>query len=285
MEALAAGQRLLRAAGVESARLECELLLCSVLKCERHHLYLMGSESLDTEKQKQFEALINRRLTGEPVQYILGRREFMGLEFYVDKSVLIPRFETEVMVEYVIDAIGRRKARILDLGTGSGAISVSLAVYLPDTHIVAVDISREALESAKKNANRHGVVGRIDFIESDMFERLEGDAFWFSFDAVVSNPPYIRSGDIKGLMREVRDFEPISALDGGADGLDFYREIAGKAFRFLKPGGLVAVEMGYDQSASVREIFRGTGKYDEGRILKDLSGIDRVAVFYKHDKE
>ncbi len=285
MEVLAAGQRLLKAAGVESARLDCELLLCSVLQCERHHLYLMGDKPLDAEKHRRFEGLLSRRLKGEPVQYILGKREFMGLEFYVDKSVLIPRFETEILVEYVIYAIGRRKASILDLGTGSGAISVSLAVYLPEAHVVAIDISREALEVAGKNADRHKVASRIDFIESDMFEALEGDGFPHCFDAVVSNPPYIRSGDIQGLMREVRDFEPISALDGGADGLDFYREIACKAFRFLKPGGFVAVEMGYDQSACVREIFKGTGKYAEERILKDLSGIDRVAVFYKHDKE
>ena len=274
---------MLQEKGLESARLECEMLLSHILGCQRHQLYIRGNEPLSPDRLLAFRGMLERRRKGEPIQYILGSREFMGLVFHVDGRVLIPRWETEVLVEYVLEKWKKKPApaHILDLGTGSGAIAVSLAVYLPGSLLTAVDIKEDALLAARENAKKNGVADRIDFLQGDLFSALDSSVYKESFDAIVSNPPYIPAGEIGGLMTEVRSYEPRVALDGGEDGLHFYRRIAEAAPPFLKPDGLVAVEMGYDQSRSVQEIFLGTGKYERTEVRKDLAGIDRVAAFYK----
>lgn len=283
MDILTEGQQRLQEKGIESPRLECEMIMSHILDCQRHQLYIRGNEQLSPSLAAKFYNLLERRLKGEPIQYILGTREFMGLDFKVDERVLIPRWETEVLVEYALEALRQKPApvHILDIGTGSGAIAVSMAVYLPVCEVTAVDISEAALTVACENAKRNKAADRIDFLMGDLFSPLDIEKHAGYFDAVLSNPPYIPANEIKGLMTEVRDYEPRSALDGGEDGLDFYRRIADQAHLFLKDKGLVAVEMGYDQSRSVEEIFMSTGRYELAGIHKDLAGIQRVAAFYK----
>jgi release factor glutamine methyltransferase len=268
---------------VESASLESEMLLCHILGWQRHELYLRKDYLLTQEQFQTFKDMLERRLAGEPVQYITGTRYFMGLPFYVDKSVLIPRWETELLTEYVIEKAKKksRPAAILDLGTGSGAIAVSLAVNLPAAEITAVDIKDNALSVARKNAKANEVFHRINFYWGDLFLPLESVQFNNYFDIIVSNPPYIPTGEIDNLMTEVKDYEPVSALDGGADGLDFYHRLAGEAWRYLKDDGLIAMEIGYGQSGPVQEIFLKTGLYHSQEVHKDLVGIERFVVFYK----
>ena len=287
MDALLEGQQLLLEKGIESARLECEMLMSHILKCERHQLYIMGNEPLELSLQLAYQSMLEKRLNGEPIQYILGNKEFMGLSLNVDRRVLIPRFDTEVLVESVLDAVASKPApiRILDLGTGSGAIAISLAVHLPKSVITAVDIKEDALCVAQHNAELNMVSDKIDFYCGDLFYALDNDRYQGFFDVIVSNPPYIPSSDIDSLMTEVKDFEPRSALDGGRDGLDFYRRIADTAYKFLRLDGLVAVEIGYGQGSAVRSIFQEVGKYCEMITIKDLAGIDRVAAFNKLFKE
>jgi len=234
---------------------------------------------LDADIQKAYAERLDRRLRNEPVQYITGRREFMGLDFIVSRDVLIPRCDTEILAEYVINELkGRRSVRILDLGTGSGAIAVSIAKYIRDALVIGVDISPGALKVAKHNSSMHGTADRVSFICGDLFKPLAGGHYQGYFDAIVSNPPYIPSNDIVTLMPEVRDYEPKTALDGGPDGLGFYRRIIAEAPLYLKPGGLVAVEMGYGQAGEVEGIFASAGRYGPVRLLQDLSGIERVAA-------
>ncbi|HHY81801.1 MAG TPA: peptide chain release factor N(5)-glutamine methyltransferase [Clostridiales bacterium] len=282
MDVLNAGQKLLQKKGVESARLESEMLMSHVLGCQRHQLYIMGNRPLDLKQTEAYEALLHRRLQGEPIQYIIGVREFMGLNFHVDKRVLIPRWETELLVEYVINRVKDYSGplHILDLGTGSGAIAVSLASYLSQAWITAVDIKEDALQAAADNAKLNKVENRIEFLKGDFFTPLELSLYSEYFDVIVSNPPYIPTKEIEKLMTEVKDYEPITALDGGADGLDCYRRIAAGAWQYLKENGFIALEIGYDQSKPVQEIFLSKA-YHVAEVRKDLSGIDRIAVFCK----
>ncbi len=285
MDALRAGQRLLQSRAPESARLECEMLLSHILGCQRHQLYVRGNEPLPREQLSAFRSMLDRRRKGEPIQYILGSREFMGLPFHVDDRVLIPRWETETLVEWLLNRWKSGPVHILDLGTGSGAIAVSLAFYLPASRITAVDIGEEALLAARENAEQNGVADRIRFLQGDLFCALEDAGVGECFDGIVSNPPYIPTGDIGGLMTEVRDYEPRIALDGGEDGLGYYRRIAEAASPFLNRDGLVAVEMGYGQSPQVQDIFLQTGDYTLGGIRKDLAGTERAAIFLKKQGE
>ncbi len=234
---------------------------------------------IDKEITSKYLERLHRRLRGEPVQYILGHREFMGLDFHVNPSVLIPRGDTEVLVEYVIqECFSLKRPRILDLGTGSGAIAVSLAVLIKDAQIDAVDICAHALKVATKNARRHSVHPRIRFFQGDLFCSLSQIDPVEGYDVIVSNPPYIPRQVIEGLMIEVKDYEPIMALDGGPDGLLFYRRILKEGTPYVKPGGLLAVEIGYDQAASVQELFEETGMYGAVTLIPDLAGINRVAT-------
>lgn len=245
--------------------LESKILLEKVLGCDRLYLIKNRSEVIDPKDIKAFDELIDIRLTGKPISYITGHKEFMGLDFLVNEHVLIPRPDTETLAEY---AISLDKKKILDIGTGSGALAVSLAKYIKDSDVYAVDISIEALKTALLNAERNDVA--IHFSQLDILTENINE----TFELIVSNPPYIRDSVIPTLEKDVREFEPIIALSGGNDGLVFYRSITEKAYNALSFGGVLAFEIGYDQGKAVSEIM--SDFFPDVKIIKDLSGHDRV---------
>jgi release factor glutamine methyltransferase len=268
--------------GLESPRAEAEILLAHCLGARRIDLYLNHDQPLDKDERERFKALIKRRLKGEPVAYITGTREFWSLELMVGPAVLIPRPETECLVEAVLPFLrndtGSPK-RGLDMGTGSGAIVIALAHETPDSFFLAMDRSLDALYLARQNARKHGVDKRIGWYCGNWDAPLKADQK--RFDLIVSNPPYIRSEDIDGLQSEIRDHEPRMALDGSIDGLASLRNIIQTAYRYLHPGGMLALEMGCDQAAAVTGIANRAGHYENLSIIKDYSGLDRVAVMKK----
>lgn len=295
-EILNIGQRRLQDAGVSDADLDCKLLYCFMRNITRTQLILMYQNVLEDRLCDEYFRLIDERASGKPLQYITGTQEFMGLEFDVNESVLIPRQDTETMVEDVISVIkdgalrgeslegtGRREWDILDLCTGSGAIGISLAKLLTGVkvNVTCSDVSKAALEVARKNAGKLGVSKNIKFAEGDMFAPFGGRFKKKKFDLIVSNPPYIESDVIPTLQTEVKDHEPMSALDGGDDGLDFYRIIAGEAGGFLKKRGILFLEIGCDQGNAVRELLTEAGGYSDIRCLKDLAGRDRIIYAVK----
>jgi len=259
--------------GAASARLDAELLLAMVLETDRVGVYLRFDRPLGRSEVDAYRALIRRRGEGEPVAHLTGRREFWSRTFTVTPDVLIPRPETELVVERALALAGARDRplRILDLGTGSGAIAVALAVELPAAQVTAVDISPAAVQVAERNAVAAGVEARVRVLVSDWTAALDRDA---RFDLVVSNPPYIPSAEIGGLASEVQR-EPRLALDGGADGLDAYRRLVPEACRFVVPGGAVVFEIGIGQAPAVAALCASAGLIAVGRHA-DLAGIERV---------
>jgi release factor glutamine methyltransferase len=257
--------------GIESPRLTIELLLAHLLKKKRLELYLEFERELDEPTLATLREMVKRRVAGEPVQYITGETEFFGLRFAVDRRVLIPRPETELLVETVFD---RKPGKIVDVGTGSGCIAVALAKKLPAAEITGIDASPAALEVAAGNAKRHGVEKTVRFLQCDLLLQLPDS---FTVDAIVSNPPYIASGDWAKLPREVKDFEPVQALVAGEDGLEVIRRLVVEARRFLSPTGFVALEMGAGQRVAVEQFFVGAD-YTVAQVLKDLQGHERVIV-------
>lgn len=278
---LEVGIHRLEEAKIADAKRDAETLLLYLEKADRTFLYVHRNDATDEYRADAYFGLIDRRAAGEPLQYILGSQEFMGLNFAVNPSVLIPRQDTETLVELALKRAGEKKRSlsILDMCCGSGAIAVSMAHFLPKAKITACDISPEALEVARGNAARNGLNGRIEFRESDLFfmtKRKKTVRIKDSFDMILSNPPYIPTQDIDTLQTEVRDHEPIKALDGGSDGLDFYRRIAEDAFGSLKKDGLMFLEIGCDQAKAVTSLLSGAGYYSEIEVHKDLTGLDRV---------
>lgn len=274
-EALREGKMRLKAAGKEAYAFEAELLLEKAAGLNRTALFLRGEEVLSEEVLTVYEGYLSEREQGRPTQYILGEWEFMGLPFHVGEGVLIPRGDTEVLVETILEKQQSEPIKsILDIGTGSGCIPVSLGHYGKFEKIMAVDISPKALGYATKNAAENRV--SIDFYESDLFTNIPSE--WKDrLDAIVSNPPYIPKKDIAELMTEVKDFEPMNALDGGEDGLDFYRAIVEQGREWLKDGGWLFFEIGYDQGEDLRNLLKESG-YTEVEIRQDLAGLDRVAM-------
>ena len=274
-EALREGKMRLKAAGKEAYAFEAELLLEKAAGLNRTALFLRGEEVLSEEVLTVYEGYLSEREQGRPTQYILGEWEFMGLPFHVGEGVLIPRGDTEVLVETILEKQQSEPMKsILDIGTGSGCIPVSLGHYGKFEKIMAVDISPKALGYAIKNAAENRV--SIDFYESDLFTNIPSE--WKGrLDAIVSNPPYIPKKDIEELMTEVKDFEPMNALDGGEDGLDFYRAIVEQGREWLKDGGWLFFEIGYDQGEDLRNLLKEFG-YTEVEIRQDLAGLDRVAM-------
>ena len=259
--------------GIETPRLDAEILLAHVLGWRRLNLYIDDKKKLPLESILRFNDLITRRLEKFPVAYLTGAREFMGLAFAVNESVLIPRPETEILTELVGEFLRARGGGVFaDLGTGSGAICISILKFVKSSRAVAVDISEEALAVAKFNAEKFHVDDRAEFFCGDLFAPLTGKIF----DAIVSNPPYIPQGELESLQAEVRR-EPRTALDGGEDGLNFYRRIISDAPKFLVDGGALAVEVGVNQSAAVKKFFEASGFVDV-KIFKDLAGIERVVA-------
>lgn len=274
-EAFRKGTGILKNAGNEAPANDAGVLLCHAIKRGRTFLYSHGTDELDGELLERYAALLEKRAGGVPLQYLIGFQEFMSLPFKVSRDVLIPRQDTEILVEAVIKLCREKyagRAGILDIGTGSGCIAVSLAYYMPEAAVTAADLMPEALAAAMENARQNGVADRIRFVESNLFGGIEGGRF----EIIVSNPPYIRSEDIAKLPKEIRCHEPAAALDGGPDGLDFYRAILAEAPAFLKEEGMLCFETGYDQAAEVAAFMKES--FGEIKIIKDLAGIDRVVV-------
>lgn len=254
--------------GVENARLEAEWMLCAALGLDRVGLYVNFDKPLTPAELAACREMVARRARREPLQYILGTQEFMGLDFEVTPAVLIPRHDTEVLVAEAVRRMPDARTA-LDIGVGSGCIAVALARSMPQTEVWGVERSSEALALAQKNTIKHGV--RITLFEGSLFEPFKDQ----KFDLIVSNPPYIPTGDLETLQPEVRDYEPRGALDGGADGLDFYRLIVPAAPEHLNPGGWFMVEIGIGQEADVLFLFETAG-FRELFTAKDTNGIERV---------
>lgn len=279
-ENLELGVKNLKKENISEPVLKSRLLLCYVLNLKKEDLFIYSDKELNSKDEKKYKEVIQKLIEGYPIQYITHYQEFMKLDFYVDENVLIPRADTEITVEEVISYcknMKRDSIRILDLCTGSGIIAISIGNYIKNCEIVAVDISNKALEIAKSNANRNKV-GNITWVLSNLFERVEG-----KFDIIVSNPPYIKKEVISTLEKEVQK-EPIIALDGGKDGLKFYREIIKKAPNYLKKEGAIFLEIGYDQRQEVLDIINETKEYNKVISKKDLSGNDRM-IMAKYQKE
>lgn len=290
-EAYRKGIDILKKAGIDAPANDAGVLLCYAARCSRTYLYAYGDSVLPAHAEDRYFELLKKRAGGYPLQYITGEQEFMSLVFEVTPDVLIPRQETELLVETVLErcrdmaldkdggsgpapAGHRQPIRVLDMCTGSGCIAVSLAKYLQDCLVTAVDISPAALAVAARNAERHGVSGRVRFIRSDLFGSVPAE----KYDVLVSNPPYVRTEDLERLQPEVRLFEPLPALDGGSDGLRFYREIIRRAPGYLRPGGMLAFETGYDQAKAVARLMGSGGMFSDIEIYRDLSGIERVVA-------
>lgn len=271
--ALREGRARLKAAGKADYALEAALLLEKAAGISRAERMLRENEPLEAAAAAAYGRFLAERENGRPLQYILGEWEFMGLPFFVGEGILIPRNDTETLLEAVLEKQGGQ-GNILDVGTGSGCIPVALGRYGRPAALLAVDISPAALVYAEKNARRNGV--EIAFYESDLFSALP-ECWKGRLDAIVSNPPYIRRGEIPRLMREVRDYEPENALDGGADGLDFYRRLVWEGREWLKPDGWIFLEIGYDQGADLLHLLK-EGGFGGTEIRKDLAGLDRVAL-------
>ena len=268
----------LRGAGIETPRLDAELLLMKALGWSREDLYRHLEGGVPAPRAARFESLVSRRVRGEPVAYITGSREFWSLDFRVTSDVLIPRPETEHLVETVLDFLASRPGpcRVLEIGTGSGAIAVCLATECERVEVWATDVCASALDVARENARRHGVERRIHWLRGDLLAPVRG--LPEGFDVLVSNPPYIPSGRIPGLPRDVRDWEPRVALDGGVDGMDFYRGIIRDGVCHLREGGLLAVEIGAEQGDEVSRLFGAREELCQVRIRRDYSGLPRVAT-------
>ena len=271
-EAYNYGKMQLEDGKIAEASLDARLLLEHVCHTSRNDLLVRPLRELTLEEQSQFEADIDIRKNHVPLQHITGVQEFMGLEFVVNENVLIPRPDTEILVEEVIKIAQKYNSpRILDLCTGSGAIAISLKKFVPNADITAVDISEKALEIAQKNAEK--LEAKINFVKSNLFDKLDNK----KFDIIVSNPPYIRKDEIKKLSEEVQK-EPKIALDGGEDGLDFYRIIAEQAINYLKTGSFLCFEIGYNQKNDVIKIIEDEQNYKNTYCKKDLYGNDRIII-------
>jgi len=294
-EALHRGSQALAEAASEEAALEAEILLAHALGTDRTHLYQRLPDDLPPDAAAAFDALLRRRLAHEPVPYITGRKEFFGLEFEVTPAAIIPRPETETLVELVLAFCGSRgpsdRLRIADIGVGCGAIAVALAVSLPQAAVIAVDVSAEALALARRNAERHGVAERIDFREGDLLAPLQGAArpepkpgvsrgSSRRVDVIAANLPYVRSADFEASPPEIREHEPRLGLDGGPDGLRLIERLLRDAPALLKPGGALFAEIGEEQGEASLGLARACFPQARIEVKQDLSGLDRVLVVY-----
>lgn len=273
-EAITKASLQLKTKNIEAPKLKARLLMQYIVKQTRQYIIVYDEKNLTPKQEKSYFEKVEKIIQGIPLQHITHQQEFMKMNFYVSKEVLIPRPDTEVLVEEVIKIAKQINAKkILDLCTGSGAIAVSLAKYIEGSQITATDISHKALEIAEKNAKNNGVDKQIAFLASDLWEEIPKE----KYDMIVSNPPYIRKEMIKSLQEEVQK-EPEIALDGGWDGLDFYRKIIGQADEYLKYGGYLCLEIGYDQKIDVIDLIEQAEKYTDTYGKKDLYGNDRVII-------
>lgn len=261
---------------IENSTLKAKILLENILNVKKEYLLIHSEEEVKQEDKIKYENCIKELIKGKPLQYITNNQEFMGLNFYVDENVLIPQPDTEILVEKAIEiAETTQKNKILDMCTGSGCIAISLAKKINNAQITAVDISNSALKVANKNAINNNVENKIKFVNSDMFNNIEE-----KFDIIVLNPPYIETETINKLEIEVQN-EPHLALDGGIDGLKFYKIIANNAFEYLNENGYLLLEIGYNQQNSVTQLLQDIGKYKNIETIKDLGGNYRVVIARK----
>lgn len=268
-EAMAFGEGKLNSAGIADAKTDAWILLTYVCKIDRTFYYVHMDEEMDLEQLAEYEAILNKRTEHVPLQYITGEQEFMGIPFHVNEAVLIPRQDTETLVEEALKVI-RPGMKVLDMCTGSGCILISILKNVVDVEGFGYDISKQAINIAKENAKLNNV--NATFERSDLFEAVTEQ-----FDVIVSNPPYIPTDVIGGLMPEVAVYEPIQALDGKEDGLYFYRRIVAVASDYLKPEGKLLFEIGHDQGEAVSKLMREAG-FTAVRVVKDLAGHDRVVA-------
>ena len=260
---------------MDSPDLDAEVLLSHVTGLDRAGLFREWKRILTEEEKDGFFALAGRRLAGEPVAYLTGHKVFMGLDFIVNERVMIPRPETELLVETALRLLHGRPA-VIDVGTGSGVIAVTLALFKPEAVVYATDCSPEAIEVALANALKHGVGERIFFYQGDLLDPLNGHIGTGCVDLIAANLPYIGRGDLSALPRDIRLFEPLLALDGGSDGLDLYRRLIPAAQGFLRSGGVLLFEIGYNQGRVALSLLND--RYWETAVLKDLAGRDRLLL-------
>lgn len=264
----------LKSFGSESPRLDAEILLAHARACPRIQLYTNYDQPLTDTQRATMRNLVKRRAAAEPVAYLVGHREFFGLDFRVTKDILIPRPDTETLVVDAIEALKPLAVpRVLDVGTGSGCIAISLAVNCPNAEVTAIDLSEPALRIAKENAEKHKVSGQIRWIHGDLFQSLQTGE---QFDLIASNPPYIASAEIETLSADVRLYEPRSALDGGQDGLDVIRRLIAEAPPHLVLKGKLLIEISDEQADAVTQLLASNGSYDDIAVLKDLAKQPRV---------
>jgi release factor glutamine methyltransferase len=282
-QALLSGVQRLSRAGIDTARLDAEVMLAHVLTMTREQLVSLSDIPLTGGQTQRYKAILRRRLAHEPVAYITGQQEFWSLDFHVTPDVLVPRPETERLVEItltvVADMLHATPMRLLDIGTGSGAVAISLARELASAELWATDVSTAAVAIARGNAAHNGVSEKIKFLCGDLFAPFDAEVGEFAL--IVANPPYLRGGEIAGLAPEVSHWEPRLALDGGTDGLDFYRRIAARASCYLALHGAVALEIGSDMGEAVAKLFDANGRYESAKIFQDYAGRDRVVVAQK----
>lgn len=277
-DALREASEALRASGVAESRREAASLLSHALSRERAYLITRADETLTPEQLGSYLSLVERRAAGEPLQYIKGTQEFYGLDFEVNADVLIPRPETELLVETALELLnGNASPLLCDVGTGSGCIAVTLLHERQDARAVALDVSRAAIRIAARNAERNSVAERIEFLVSDCFDALAAEQSETRFDLIASNPPYVAEDDLEGLQREVREHEPRVALTPGGDGLSIIRRLITEAPRHLKPGGHLVMEIGFNQHERVAE-FISTRVWTLLDIHRDLQGIPRTVA-------
>jgi len=278
--------KLLENAKIINSSGEAEILLSYLLKMNRSEIYLNFDKILSNNEKRELEQAIQKRLKNIPLQYITKHQEFMGMDFFIEEGVLIPRPETEILVEKIIEKLKNKKPdsplRVVDLGTGSGIIAISIAKYIKDITIYATDISEKTLKLAFKNAHKHNCEDRIIFLQGDLFEPLREKIDQNSLDGIVSNPPYISLEDFKSLPIEIKEKEPKIALYGGINGIDYYRKIIKKASYFLKKNGFLALEVGAGQAKKVKELILKENNFKQNiEIFKDYSNIERVVITYR----
>ena len=271
-ELLNEGRSFLKRSNIDSYSIDALVLLMNSSGMTKTEIYVNKDKTLNKEQEQCYKKALIKRAKNEPVQYIIGKAEFMGLTFMRNSATLIPRPDTETLVEICIDKIKKNKYKfVLDLACGSGAIGISIAKYCKDVFVACSDIDKDAVSMSIKNAKLNGVYENMNFYISNLFEKLEME----KYDIIVSNPPYIPTEDISFLMPEVRDFEPVKALDGGIDGLDFYKIITKKSIKHLNKNGMLFYEIGSDQKKAVLDIMAEYG-FKSICSLKDLAGLDRV---------
>ncbi|MDR1028057.1 MAG: peptide chain release factor N(5)-glutamine methyltransferase [Clostridiales Family XIII bacterium] len=277
-EILSVAENILRESGDEDYKRDAEILLCHKTHYDTKKIFMNWSREIDDVYCEGFFELVQKRAGGTPTQYLTNTQEFMGYPFFVDERTLIPRQDTETLAETILEYLKTNKAarRVLDLCTGSGVIAISLAKKNPTLKITASDTDPSALKVAEINASKLGVSNRIKFVKSDVYAAFKTGFGGASFDIITANPPYIRSDVLMTLQREIIEHEPLQALDGGADGLDFYRTIVGGAAARLRKNGALFLEIGYDQADAVRAIIDETERFGEAVCRKDLAGNDRV---------